>query len=349
VANPGSAATTFVMSSNTVLTANFATNLFPYVAGTYAGLFLDPFSVSPSNAGFIKVTVTSTGAYSGDLMFPSVTYPISYQFNYNGQSILQGRYAFNTNDFLDLVLSVDLTNGTDTITGYVADQTASELYNWASDLVLYRAVTGISGSNAPAAGKYVLAAQPENASAVPVAAGYEAVSLATSGALSLNGALPDNTAISQSAKISKGGIWPVYIVPSSYKGKGMIMGWQTNTLTGACDGQLFWYKPYASFASNLTSTGAVFAAPVAGTHYQMILAGGNTNALAVSSSRQFVAQTPVVSVSLNSSGVLSGYIEVSEEKLAFKGAFIDPTHGGAGFIIDKNGQTQGFQIILGNN
>jgi hypothetical protein len=314
------------------------------VTGSFTGLFLDPASVSASNAGFIKITVTSTGAFSGDLMFPSVTYPIAYQFLYNGLGILQGRNAFNTNDFLDVFLSLDLTNGTDTITGYVADESASGNYNWASDLVLYRGVNVVSGSNAPVVGKYVLVAQPENA-----AAGYEVVSLADSGALSLSGFLPDNTAISQSAKISTDGIWPVYVVPSSYKKEGMIMGWQTNTHAGACHGQLFWCRPGVGLASNLISTGALFQAPAAGTHYQMILAGGTSNGLAVNSSRQFVAQSNVISISLASSGVLSGIINVSNEKLAFKGAFINPTQGGAGFIIDKSGQTQGFQIILASN
>jgi cyclophilin family peptidyl-prolyl cis-trans isomerase len=350
VANSNSAATKFVMSTNTVLTANFASNLFPSVAGTYTGLFLDPASVSPSNAGFIKVTITSTGAFSGDLTFPSVTYPIySDQFLYNGSGLLEGRNAFNTNDLLVLVFSLDLTNGTDTITGYVADETTAGLINWASELVLYRAVTRISGSNAPAAGKYVLLVQPEDASNAPVATGYEAISLTANGALSLVGVLSDNTAISQSAKMSKDGIWPVYIVPSSYKGKGMIIGWQTNTLAGACDGQLFWCKPGPGSASNLTSSGAVFAGPAANTQYQMILAGGTSNSLPVNSSRQFEPQLNVVAITLQSGGILSGNIDVGGEKLPFKGAFIDPANGGAGFIIDKSGQTQGFQIIYGNN
>ena len=75
VANTNSAATTFVMSSNTVLTANFTTNLFPAVAGTYTGLFLDPTNVSPTNAGFVTITTTGTGAFSGQLKFPSRTCP----------------------------------------------------------------------------------------------------------------------------------------------------------------------------------------------------------------------------------------------------------------------------------
>ena len=120
VADTASAATTFVMSSNTVLTANFASNLFPAVAGTYTGLFLDPASVSPTNAGFATITTTASGAFSGQLVFPSRTYQLSWFFPYNGFMVLTGR-GLDSNT-LELVLNLDLTNGTDTITGYVADQ-----------------------------------------------------------------------------------------------------------------------------------------------------------------------------------------------------------------------------------
>jgi cyclophilin family peptidyl-prolyl cis-trans isomerase len=341
-ANTNSAATTFVMSSNTVLTANFTTNLFPTVAGTYYGLFLDPAGVSPTNAGFVTITTTGTGAFSGKLMFPSRTYQLAWGFPYTGSIILRGQ-GLDSNT-LELVLNLDLTNGTDTITGFVADQLSSGPYLWANNLILYRAVTRLSGSNAPAAGKYVVLLQPENATSSPVAAGYAAVLLGASGTLALGGTLPDNTAISRSANMSKDGIWPVYIVPSSYKDKGMIIGWQTNTPSGACDGRLFWFKPATGFATSLTVTGAEFAAPVAGTQYQMVLAGGTTNSLAVNTVRQFVPQPPVVAISLLPTGVLSGYIDFNKDKLAFKGAFISPSAGGAGFIMDTNGQMAGFQI-----
>jgi hypothetical protein len=325
-----------------VLTANFTTNLFPTVAGTYYGLFLDPAGVSPTNAGFVTITTTGTGAFSGKLMFPSRTYQLAWGFPYTGSIILRGQ-GLDSNT-LELVLNLDLTNGTDTITGFVADQLSSGPYLWANNLILYRAVTRLSGSNAPAAGKYVVLLQPENATSSPVAAGYAAVLLGASGTLALGGTLPDNTAISRSANMSKDGIWPVYIVPSSYKDKGMIIGWQTNTPSGACDGRLFWFKPATGFATSLTVTGAEFAAPVAGTQYQMVLAGGTTNSLAVNTVRQFVPQPPVVAISLLPTGVLSGYIDFNKDKLAFKGAFISPSAGGAGFIMDTNGQMAGFQI-----
>jgi cyclophilin family peptidyl-prolyl cis-trans isomerase len=348
VANTNAAKTTFALSSNTVLTASFGANPFPPVAGAYTGLFLNPSNVSPTNAGFVKVTVSATGVFTGDLMFPSVTYPIFYQFPYNGKVALESSNAFDSN-FLAFALSLDLTNGPDTITGYVADVTATGAPIWIDELVLYRAATRLSGSNEPAAGKYVLLAQPANASNGPAASGYAAVSLAAGGAITLSGALPDNAAISQSAKMSKDGIWPVYIVPSSYKGKGMIIGWQTNALsssTGACEGQLFWYKPGAGFASNLSTTGGAFAAPLADTTYQMLLAGGTAYSLPVSKERQFVAQSNIVAISLQSSGILSGYIDLGGDKLPFKGAFISPAGGGAGVIIDVDGQKEGFQLIL---
>jgi hypothetical protein len=125
----------------------------------------------------------------------------------------------------------------------------------------------------------------------------------------------------------------------------MIIGWQTNTPLGACDGQLFWYKPGMSFASNLTVTGAAFAAPVAATQYQIVVAGGTTNSLAVSKARQFVPAPPVTGISLLPTGVLSGFIELSDGKRPFKGAFLSPSAGGAGFVLDTNGQTDGFQIL----
>ena len=49
-------------------------------------------------------------------------------------------------------------------------------------------------------------------------------------------------------------------------------------------------------------------------------------------------------ISLLPTGVLSGLIDVNQAELPFKGAFISPSAGGAGFILEADGQTVGFQI-----
>ncbi len=342
VANANSAATTFLMSSNTVLTATFTNNLFPAVAGTYTGLFLNPSAVSPTNAGFITVTTGNTGVFIGKLQFPSVSYTIYYQFPFSGSVSLLSK-GLDSND-LQLVLDLDLTNGTDTITGYLADETADGFYVWVSSIVLNRSVTRLAASNAPAAGKYAVLLQPEDDIDTPAATGYAAISLQATGALAMSGTLPDNSAISESAKLSRDGIWPVYIVPPGYKRKGMIIGWQTNSPSGACEGRLFWYKPGAAMSSQLVASGAAFAAPLADTQYQMVLAGGITNVLAVNSARQFAPHPPITAISLLPTGVLSGVVNVNNSNRPFKGAFVSPSAGGGGFFIDTNGQTDGFLI-----
>ena len=341
VADTNSAATTFVMSNNMVLTANFASNLFPSVQGTYTGLFLDPGNVSPSTAGYVSITTRASGAFSGQLVFPARTYQLSWAFPYYGAVELRG-VGMDSN-ILAMVFSLDLTNGTDTITGYIADQPTADTYLWASELVLHRSVTQLPSSNAPAPGNYVLLLQQENAADGPGAAGYLAATLGANGGLSLKGALPDNSSISTSANISKDGIWPVFVVPSNYKNKGMLIGWQTNSPSGAGDGRLYWFPPSSGFATDLISTGAKFSAPAAGTQYRMVLAG-ETNALTVSPAGQFTPRPPVTQISLQSTGVLTGQIDVGNEKLPFKGAFVSPSAGGAGFILETNGLTTGFQI-----
>jgi hypothetical protein len=197
--------------------------------------------------------------------------------------------------------------------------------NWSLDL----------GTNAP--GIYQLIAYAQ------AAAGYAAFSLGATGTVTLAGSLPDNTPIARSAKLSRAGIWSFYTVPSSYSNKGMLIGWETNTPSGACNGQLYWYKPSVGAANGLNSTGAAYFPPVPDTQYQIILPGA-TNSLTVNRAGQFVSQPPVAAITLQPTGILSGAIDLNQSKLPFKAAFISPSAGGAGFIIDNNGKTQGLQI-----
>ena len=71
------------VTTNMALTANFDSNYFFDVAGTYNGLFLpsDPNSViSPTNSGYYTLTVTSNGAISLKLCSPALTNTATGQF-----------------------------------------------------------------------------------------------------------------------------------------------------------------------------------------------------------------------------------------------------------------------------
>jgi hypothetical protein len=89
----------------------------------------------------------------------------------------------------------------------------------------------------------------------------------------------------------------------------------------------------------------MFSAPAAGTQYQIVLPGGATNSLTVGAAREFLPQPPVIGISSLPNGVLTGVVSVNHHDLSFKGAFVSPAAGGGGFVLQTNGQTEGFQIL----
>jgi cyclophilin family peptidyl-prolyl cis-trans isomerase len=355
VANSNSPATTFVMSSNTVLTATFTNNPFPSVAGTYNGLFFNATNPSPTSSGFVTLTVARSGVFSGKLVMPTLTLPIyPSKFPYAGSVEFR---ATKASDDLDLIFEIDLTGGTDQLIGEVSHRGA-----WTNLLIAYRAATNLSSSNMPAPGKYVLTLQPTNGSAgSPTSPGYAAVTVEKSGTVVLGGVLPDNTGISKSVGMSKEGLWPLFIAPAGYKGRGLIIGWQTNL---SSLGQLAWIKPAAGgtyyprgFTTRLDVTGAGHVPPEAGTNYEIVFGGGSlgtnaavTDLLTVNNSKQFVPEgaTNKLEISLLPGGALTGHFlnEVDGRTLSFKGAFTSPSQGGSGFTLDTNGESGYFNLSL---
>lgn len=363
VATPSDASTTFVMASNTVLTATIVSNYFPIVSGTYQGLFLSDTNAAPTNSGFLSLTVTGTGAFSGRLSFPSHVYSLIYKFDYDGSIALAGT-GLDAN-LIYIFLNLDLTGGSDAMTGSVIDYSTTSGIIWSNSLVAYREVKKLTSTNTPAPGKYVLNFEP--ATNGPVTAdGYAAVNVSPGGAVVLAGALADNNAISQSAGVSKDGIWPVYLAPASYRGKGMVIGWETNLPAGGCDGQLFWIKPATAkptsatyypdgFAETLGSIGTNYVAPAEGAQYQIVFGGGSlgstlvTNLLTVKSGKFSPgSDADKLAIALSATGVVSGHFvnSVDSKVLSFKGAFTAASQGGAGFTLDDDGQTGYFSISL---
>ena len=259
------------------------------------------------------------------------------------------------------MIYLDLTGDTDLAVGTISSGA------WSSQLICRRAVTELSTNTTPATGKYILSLQPENQTNGPNTNGYASLSIARNGVMALSGALPDNTTISQSARVSKGGIWPLYAIPAGVRTNGMLLGWETNSASGSSSGQLFWYKAPSVGAyyrggvgveSNmlLSAPGTNYLRPVTGSQYSIVFQGGTiapplTNTLGVNGAGQFVVSSSPpdkLRISLSASGVLTGSIlnPNDNKTLQFKGAFIGPTQGGSGFIPDAGGQTGCFELEL---
>jgi hypothetical protein len=341
---------------STVISEEFSVLDFKGVVGTYTGLFLcfSGAPVAPTNSGFFALTVTPSGAFTSRLVFPAYgTVVIEGKFDIYGNA---GTYTLNypKNPVYLYGLSLDLTGGTDELNGYVYSTNNA----WFSQLICYRAVTKLSDNTTPAIGKYTVSLEPTN---WPNTNGYAALSIDSGGSVALSGMLPDGASFSQSARVSKSGVWPLYVIPAGYKTKGMLMGWETNQASGSIDGQLYWYKGPdlgAYFTdgvnTNVSSTGTNYLPPAAG-NYSIVFQGGTisapvTNALTVvENGGQFKPVNPTnkLAVSLSANGVLTGHFVNAGETtpLRFKGAFFGQSQGGSGFILEGGGRTGYFSLL----
>jgi cyclophilin family peptidyl-prolyl cis-trans isomerase len=341
---------------STAISEKFKVLLFSGVTGTYDGLFIcDNDPVNPTNSGSFTMTVEATGLFTAKLNFPAYS-PVSFYSTFPPDGIV-GYYTFNEpgNPFY-LYLDLDLTNGSDVLTGYVFSQTDG---SWVSPLLCYRAVKKLATNTTPATGKYIFSLNSTNA---PNTNGYATLSVGSTGVLTLAGLLSDDASISQSTGVSQDGVWPLYAVPVGYKTNGMLMGWETNTASNNCSGQLYWYKAshigtyYTNGVdTNVTSTGTNYLAPAAGT-YLIVFQGGTitvpvTNELTVArTGDQFVISHPIAAerlvISLSTSGVISGhFLNTNDDKtLDFSGAFFGQSQGGSGLIFEGGGQTGYFSL-----
>jgi hypothetical protein len=269
------------------LIANFLANPFNIdLAGTYTGLFFDTNNnVEPTTSGYITVTVTTAGAYSGKLYLadPATSFAISGQLGLaDGGSI-----ATATAPLIKLgksqFLSVNLQISTDT---NLSDQTLGSLggsVNVFTDVTETNLVwtEGIMGelslnNTNVALGLYNVVMQPisSDPSQGPGGYGFVSATVAKNGAVALVINLPDGTspAISFSSSLAQDGTCPFYT--SLYGGKGVILGWLQFATDGSGTVQgssVNWVKlPVADkfytsgFTATPTLSGALYVPPKAG-------------------------------------------------------------------------------------
>jgi uncharacterized repeat protein (TIGR03803 family) len=232
----------FIMESNLVVTANFASNLFVAMAGRYDGIFYPSFPqpATETNSGLIyDLALATNGFYSGKLYLASGTpYSFSGAFNNSGYATktIDRTAAEGGNVTLELNIQWQSIPPRQ-ITGLVQGT------NWIStNLNLCAATTNIHNlSNYTA-----LLPQDTNVADAPPNYGYALITN-TGSLIKFGGALSDGTSFSDSTlfePINEEDQFPVYA--SLYNHTGLLLGQlsldaATNAVVPA--GSLIWFKP----------------------------------------------------------------------------------------------------------
>ena len=225
---------TFTLRSDRNLVANFIPNPFPAVSGTYNGLFGDEANgVSPQSCGCFTITVAAKGAYSGSLQVGGDRHSLTGQFDFTGgasETVARPNAAA-----LTVNMKLDLTNGTDRVTGSVGDGT------WIATLAGDRAIYDGTTKLAPEAGRYtMIIAGASGSTNQPGGDSYGTLTVGKNGAISFTGTLADGTKITPGVSVSKYGQWPLYA--SLYGGQGVLWSWLTFTNASAFGGPVAWVK-----------------------------------------------------------------------------------------------------------
>lgn len=212
-----------------------------FTKATYNGLFSQAEGtnsvVNNLSSGFLTVSLRESGAFTGSLYIgggssaPGGKFPLQGQFDANGKkTLIISRTRLNRGP-LTVALEYAPSGQTEILTGQVSAT------NWTALLVAYQAYS----SQPPQAGKYTLQLRTPAADNGPGGIGIGRVSVSLTGKLGFSGKLPDNTTLSQSLSLCKGGRWPLYA--SLYSSKGSILGWVEFDGANSLNGEIGWTKP----------------------------------------------------------------------------------------------------------
>jgi hypothetical protein len=227
---------TFAMRSNLTAQANFVTNPFVVLKGTYQGLFgCDAPSRDHDRSGYATLTLSERGTYSARVIIGDRSLGAVGQFDWLGRSKLVLRPTVS--NVVTFVMQLDVTNLSSRLTGVVGDGV------WQTELAAYRAPAFVGTNTSLHAGRYTLAIPGQDVPfAGPAGHGYALMSVGRTGSLLSTTRLPDGTIFSQVVPISSDHSFPYY--GWLYGGKGSIAGWLTFSDDPETDleGELSWIK-----------------------------------------------------------------------------------------------------------
>jgi hypothetical protein len=232
----------FIMESNLLLKLSFVPNPFPPVAGTYQGLIYDTNQVTPQSSGFFSLTLNPKGGYSARIELGRLALRAGGSFDAFGHasSVLSQR---GPGFPLTADWKLDLTNDTDQIHGLVSNGSQAGNLPFA-EIFGDRDVFTPATNDLARAGQYtIIFPHDTNGLASPEGDGFGAVTVDKKGRIRLNGVLADGTKVTQSATMSKGGQWPLYVPLNG--GEGTFLGWIgfPNEATNGPAGLVNWITP----------------------------------------------------------------------------------------------------------
>ena len=247
-------------------------NPFAAVSGAYGGLVeTEPFARGMS--GSADVQVTGAGSFSAPLKFGAQTAGFAGAFDSRGR--FAGEIMRAGQPSLRLVLALDVTDGSERLTGLISDDTTTAAIN------AERAI-----SAAPHPGKYTAVLERDAASStLPAGFGYGTLRVGAGGDVRFAGRLGDGEAVTLGGQLTTSAHWPVYA--SLNGGAGALIdrvNFRDIPQTSDLDGRLHWLRPASSaarfgggFEGDVSLTGSAYARPASGKRI-LGLAGGRRNA-----------------------------------------------------------------------
>jgi len=312
--------------------------------------------VQQQSSGFVTLTLGDAGSFSGKLLRNGRTFRISGSFRPDGGAT--NAVALSLSETAQLLMQVDLTGGSDQITGSVTSQL------WSSQLIMDRAVFLAKTNPAPFAGSYTFVWGPDtNAVTSPEGISSGTIKVDVKGGAALKATLADNTTLSLKTAVSKNGAVPLYA--SLYKGLGAVVSWlmiDTNRPDTDASGLLDWFRQaqpkskfYPAGFTNETMVEASWFVPpttnrvlnltnavVGFTNGNLAADFANDVTLGID---QRVTNNSTNALTLKiqkTSGLFTGSVTPPGTRTArsFKGALLQKQNRGAGFLVGTNRTSQ---------
>jgi hypothetical protein len=336
-------------------------NQLTRITGTYKGSRGDSYAgMLDAGGGLIKLTLTSTGKFTGTFVLRAKTYRLHGAFDARGDYL-----SVLGNPPVRVALHVD----------------PSQIGGNPGEFPLTGSIGGEEFSAYPAAydrdrladpsGRYTILLRPSDGAGPqspqpPQGTGYARMTVSSAGDVTISGKLADNTSFSASGPIVAGSIANQFFLynPTLYRGKGLLAGTLTfeNLPDSQCDGSLQWFKPIQKsggyfkngFDTDLNLIGARYpqgglTLPSPSTPGSVTLSGGSL----VAPIAQPVTLLPVRQVRVEGANLEKLKVSLDLPSGLLRGSFLHPatkktvSFGGVIYQRDPNDQAGGLAAVPG--